>query len=123
MNSLPQSSVFKNTVLPILMSSFGSLLISITSLQSPITTFYSNPTVDQKVAAAISITSIVIHFFITIFVYISESPMQTNINSQNLNNLLNQIAPIINIPPQTTPQIQTLGIRTGSINRDGENNV
>lgn len=72
------SSTFKTKVVPVIVSALGSFILSSVSLQSPITTFYSeNITPAEKVAAGISITSIVAHFFATVLLYIAESPIQT----------------------------------------------
>lgn len=55
-------------------SIIGSIIVLTTSLQSAIVSLQGNPTLEQHVAAAISVTSIVLHFFISLLLYLSDPP-------------------------------------------------
>lgn len=77
---MSQPSPFKQKVVPIIIASLGSFLLSATALQSPILTYYTETaTINDKIAASISITSVCVHFLTTILAYITESPVSNNI--------------------------------------------
>jgi hypothetical protein len=62
----------ENNILKVITASLISLIISLSSIQSPLVTLYSNPNIEQHWSAIISLVSIGIHFLITVLAYLMD---------------------------------------------------
>lgn len=89
-------------------SILGSIIVLTTSLQSSIVTIQNNPTSEQHVAAAISITSIVLHFFISVLLYLSDPPtLQITVDTTQ-RPIIQKVSVAPNLPKLATNQLHVV---------------